>query len=42
MPMFHRESDAARREPSAPDRQLLMLPVNCILANPNQPRKQFD
>ena len=42
MPMFHRESDAARREPTVPDRQLMMLPINCILANPNQPRKQFD
>lgn len=42
MPMFHRESDAARREPTVPDRQLTMLPINCILANPNQPRKRFD
>ena len=42
MAMFTRETDASRQPPAVQGRQLMMLPVDCIEANPNQPRRQFD
>lgn len=42
MSMFIRESEAARQQTANQGRQLIMLPIDCIEANPNQPRRQFD
>ena len=41
MSMFTRENDAARQQ-AVQGRQLMLLPVDSIGANPNQPRRQFD
>lgn len=42
MSMFSRETDTARQQAALQGRQLMMLPIDCIEANPNQPRRQFD